>query len=299
MKPQHEFIAERALAQHCPELVRAVPLPAELLPMLAHCGDALAKALGPLLAPLLGGEAPAVSAEAPQLTGSNALAEQIAPLAANSLMAAGADSAPLLVSIEAAAILRLVDRAFGGKGAVNGPLPELFPLSAELMIVRLEELACTALARAFGLAWPGAMRTVRRNASLGELSPFVPGTELAIQRFTIAEGGGASWAMTLALPLATLAALCGPSARLGPTSADQRAAVNPADEPYGALPLTLNAVLVDMAVPVSVLSALEPGQILPVSIARSVPLRIGTTTIAHGTIGALDERVAVQITQAF
>jgi flagellar motor switch protein FliM len=34
-------------------------------------------------------------------------------------------------------------------------------------------------------------------------------------------------------------------------------------------------------------------------VARNVPLRIGTRTIAHGTIGALDERVAVQITQAF
>jgi flagellar motor switch protein FliM len=30
-----------------------------------------------------------------------------------------------------------------------------------------------------------------------------------------------------------------------------------------------------------------------------VPLKIGDKTIAHGTIGAMDDRVAVQITQAF
>jgi flagellar motor switch protein FliM len=39
--------------------------------------------------------------------------------------------------------------------------------------------------------------------------------------------------------------------------------------------------------------------VLPVSVARAVPLRVGETTIAHGSVGAVDERVAVQITQAF
>jgi flagellar motor switch/type III secretory pathway protein FliN len=30
-----------------------------------------------------------------------------------------------------------------------------------------------------------------------------------------------------------------------------------------------------------------------------VPLRIGDKTIAHGAIGSVDDRVAIQITQAF
>ena len=299
MKPHHDFVAERALAQHCSELLRDAPSPGELLPSLAMAGEALAKALAPLLAPLLGGEAPEMRVDALQEGGGEALSEQIAPLAANSLLAAGSGQVPLLVSIEATAVLRLVDRAFGGKGAVQSPLPEAFPLSAELMIVRLEALAIAALGKAFGLAWPGAIRTTRRDGSLVALAPFAADTALAIQRFTIAEAGGASWTLTLALPLAALAGLCGPAGSFAPASAQQRVAANPADEPYGALPLSLRAVLVDMALPVSVLSALEPGQILPVSIARSVPLLIGKTTIAHGTIGALDERVAVQITQAF
>ena len=70
-------------------------------------------------------------------------------------------------------------------------------------------------------------------------------------------------------------------------------------EPFGAMPLSLSAVLVDMALPVSTISALQPGQVLPVSVARSIPLKAGGQTIAHGTIGALDDRVAVQITHAF
>jgi flagellar motor switch protein FliM len=39
--------------------------------------------------------------------------------------------------------------------------------------------------------------------------------------------------------------------------------------------------------------------VLPVSVARHVPLRVGEATIAHGTVGTLDDRVAVQITSAF
>ena len=74
---------------------------------------------------------------------------------------------------------------------------------------------------------------------------------------------------------------------------------HPTDEPFADLPLAVSAVLVDMSIPFSTLSALQPGQILPVAVARSIPLKVGGKTIAHGTIGAMDDRVAVQITQAF
>jgi len=55
-------------------------------------------------------------------------------------------------------------------------------------------------------------------------------------------------------------------------------------------------------VPFSLIASLKVGQILPVSVARSVPLIMGEhdtgQIIAHGTIGAVDEHVAIQITQA-
>ena len=299
MKPERSFVAERALAQHCSELLRAEPSPAEMLAILALAGQRMAKALGPVLAPLLGGEAPQVRAEEPQPGGLDALASRVAPLTANSLLAAGVQAVPMLVSIEAEAVLRLVDRAFGGKGELRGGLPDAFPLSAELMIVRLESLAITALGMAFGLSWPGSISPKRRDGSLTALAPFAANAELAIQQFTIVEAGGHDWTLSLAMPIAALAGLFGPVVQSEPKGDGAAMPANPAEEPFGAMPLTLKAVLVDMAMPVSLLSKLAPGQVLPVSIARSVPLRIGAQTIAHGTIGALDERVAVQITQAF
>ena len=41
MKPERAFIADRPLAQHCPELLRAGPAPAELTPTLTKFGDRL------------------------------------------------------------------------------------------------------------------------------------------------------------------------------------------------------------------------------------------------------------------
>jgi flagellar motor switch protein FliM len=63
------------------------------------------------------------------------------------------------------------------------------------------------------------------------------------------------------------------------------------------MPLTLRAVLVDIPLPLSALGALEVGQILMVPLARAVPLHIAGCTIARGTIGAVDDRVAIQLSQ--
>ena len=72
-----------------------------------------------------------------------------------------------------------------------------------------------------------------------------------------------------------------------------------AEAPFADIPLTLRAVLVDMAVPFARLAGLAPGDVIPVSVARTVPIAAGGQTIAHGTVGALDDRVAVQLTKAF
>lgn len=69
--------------------------------------------------------------------------------------------------------------------------------------------------------------------------------------------------------------------------------------PFDDLPLQLRAILVDMSMPVSKLSALAPGQVIPVPVARNIPLVSGTHTLAHGAIGTMEDRVAVRLTQSF
>lgn len=297
MKPEHAFIAERPAAQHCAELLRHCPEPLELMPMLERLGERLSKLLVVALTPLCGGEPPVVTTLPPRELSATGLTDLIAPLAANSLLLAGTQASPLLISIEAAAIFRLVDRAFGGRGNVASPLPTCFPLSAELMMARIELLIVRQLGQAMGTEAEGAVRAIRRDGSLTELAPFTGNTRLAVMALEVTEAARAPWIITLALPFSTLADLFGHGERPPAPHGKGSRAADPAAEPFAGMPLPLNAVLVDMNIPVALIAALEPGHILPVAVVRNVPLRIGNKTIAHGSVGAQDDRIAIQLTQ--
>jgi flagellar motor switch protein FliM len=295
MKPERAFIAERIVAQHCPELLRPNVAPMPVMPALSRLGDGVARALSLGLASLAAGDPPLVRCTAPRECTMAELAREIAPLAANALLAAGSAELPLLASIDAAAVLRMVDRAFGGRGDAPSPLPSAFPLSAELMVTRLEGVVAQAVGQALGMA--GGVYALRRDGSIGQLAPFAEGESLAVVTLEVDDPGRTPWKVTLAFPQTVLVKLIGEGDR--PSKQTKALQPNPADEPFGAVPLTIGAVLVDMRISFVALSNLQPGQILPVAVARSVPLKIGDKTIAHGTIGAMDDRVAVQITQAF
>ena len=101
MKPERPFIAERALADHCPQLLRQGPGAPDLLPLLTRMGERLARRMAGALAPMLGGEAPLVSCQSARETDVDSLGRSVASLAANSLFAVGPGEAPLLISIEA------------------------------------------------------------------------------------------------------------------------------------------------------------------------------------------------------
>ena len=295
MNTQHTFVAERRAAQHCPQLLHASPEPADQIGALARLGERLSAPLAQALAQLLGGEAPAVAALPPHELGETELVQQVGPLAANSLFATGVPGVTLLAAIEGAAVLRLVDRAYGGKGETSGPLPAVFPPSAELLVLRLESILTDCLAAALGQA---DLRALRRAPQLSELAPFPAGARLAVLPIEMTDGTQTAWTLTLALPLATLPKLLGnwqpgalPAAPRSPRAAD------PAAAPFAALPLGLTATLVDMPISLAAIAALVPGAVLPVTVARAVPLAISGSIIARGTIGAQDDRIAIQLTQ--
>ena len=298
MKPEHAFVAERPVARHCPELLRAPASREDTGPepeVLALVGERLARALAAGLARFSRGEAPRVVSLPPRASTMEELAAIIAPLAANSLMAAGASAAPFLASIEAGVVLRLLDRAFGGHGKMPDPLPGAFPLSAELLIGRLETLVAGAVAQ--GLPAGAPIRPLLRDGSLAQVTPFAPAEMLTVLALLVEEARGASWSVTLAFPAAALAVMLGTAGQRAKD--DDSPPADAAAPPFAELPLTVSALIVDMKLAFSTLSAIRPGDVLPVAVARSIPLRVGDKTIGHGTIGAIDDRVAVQLTQAF
>ena len=297
MKPERTFVAERIAAQHCPELLRSPDAaPIQLAPALTRLGDGLARVLSAALAPLSAGQAPLVRCIAPRECTMAELGGAIAPLAANSLLTLGTPDMPALASLDAEAVLRMVDRAFGGRGVAPSPMPTAFPLSAELMIGRLEAVVVQALGQALGLG--NAVQPLRRDGCIKQLAPFADGEELGVLTLEVDDPGRTPWTVTIAIPRTALIKMFGEGERAAPKAA-RTGLANPAHEPFGAVPLTISAVLVDMRIGFAELSNLQPGQIIPVAVARSIPLKVGDKTIATGTIGALDDRVAVQVTQAF
>lgn len=292
MKAEPAPTPRRPSARHCPELLNRGPTPAERLSHFARAGEKLARLLGEGFAPLQGGSPPVLRRLPVQECDAAALAGMIAPLAGNFLLTAGSAATPLLVSFQAEGVLHLLDCAFGGPGEVPSPLPREFPFSAGLMLHRLEGLAASTLTMALETEFLPKARADR----LAELAPFAKNARLAVLPIEATRTGCPNWTVLIAAPLASLEVLFDhgertPVVRTRPHSAT--------GEVFGDLPLTLSAVLVDMRMGVSALSELQPGQVLPVSVARSVPLRIGEATVAHGTIGALDDRVAVQVTHTF
>ncbi len=294
MNTEHRFIAERAAAQHCAELVRRAPESGDQIAALAKLGARIAPLVAAALTRLIGGEAPAVTALVPLEQSEGELVQQVGPLAANTLYALGIPGVSLLGSIAGTAILRLVDRAYGGSGEHHGPLPEAFPLSAELLVQRLETTLAECLTEALG---NGAAEALKRSTSLTEFAPFPAGAKLAVLPIEVMEGSKAPWLLMLALPLTTLPKLLAALGD-GPAAAPRRnGSADPAAAPFAALRLELTATLVDMPVSLAALAALEPGMVLPVAVARSVPLMIGGKIIAHGIVGAQDDRIALRLTQ--
>jgi flagellar motor switch protein FliM len=256
----------------------------------------MARELAARLARMNGGNAPQVAYAPGEVGTAPDLETRVGALAANCLYNCGPASAPLVVSITAEAVFRLLDRAFGGRGEAPDPMPRAFPLSSELLIERIEAIVAEALAATLGVPADVPLLAVGRNARLTGLAPFAPGEPIEVHEFTVS--GGTTWTLLLALPAG--APMTRTARDLSASHVEEGNSATTGLAPCCAdVPLTLSAVLVEMRVQLSRLEALSVGDVLPVAVARSVPVMVGDKRIALGTVGCLDDRVAVQLTQAF
>ena len=293
MKPERPFRPAGIAANHSDALFRQRAEPADLLPELGRLGERLARQLGPVLSSFGGAKAPEVRVVGVERKSGAELAEAIGPLAANCLLAFGGSKSRLLFSIDGAALLAQLDRAFGGTGEIGGKLPAALPLSADLMAQRVEQGVAGLLDEQIDPSQP--ITVVERGSSYTGLAPFLKTEILAVLSFEVAEPGAQPLTMRLAVKADGLAAIL-PSTETRRRTPTHNAA--PLDGPFADIALTLEAVLSEMRIPLSRIAVLAPGQTIPIPVARAVPLRIGGTIVARGTVGELDDRVALQITNS-
>ncbi len=304
MKPQHDFTAERALAQHCVELLPPAPPTRDLVGGCAELGQEITRELAPYLASIGGGSELTLACGEAGRTNTTAFINRLGRKAAHWVLDI-AEGAALLMSLDHEAALALTDRAYGGTGEVPDPLPDTLPLSADLTLRQLEAACRDGLARIFRDT--AAPTLNRRGADLGRLDPFRGKAECIHFDLTVTQGDQKPWTIVLAASLPDMQQMIDRSIEAGPNGAPaQRHDQAPKDttgenvgDPFAEVPLAATAMLAEVKLPLARLAALAPGDLFPLAIARQVPLQIGGTTIALGTIGAQDDRVALQITRRF
>jgi flagellar motor switch protein FliM len=333
MRPVRDFTGERALAVHSPELLSragiasgADGLPGATLtpargdgsdnasaqsdPDAAH-SEALAEFANDLCAKLavqaqnlLGGRAPAASAENAELRSGAALEQAMRERMVHFRLD-WSGMPRCLISFDCKAALTLTDRIFGGDGkyvdAQASEVPRSTMLAMEKVAVTLARPLPALLDPKGNLATQDAGLQdpqIEGHMKIAKLTAFPRAATCVSWTFTINQDDHDPWPFTISWLESDLKACLAPSGsaqendaltggRLGETAAHSCEAV----------PLELTATLAKMQLPLSRLANLKPGQTLPIPMHREVPLAVAGTTLAHGSIGTLDNQIAVRITR--
>jgi flagellar motor switch/type III secretory pathway protein FliN len=296
MNMAETFARARPLAQHCAELTMRGPRPEERADHLSAWRRDVARELTDELAPLFSGGRFRASMNEPQLLEGAQVFERIGPIAANSLLRCGEHEQTLLFSIDLATAIALTDCSFGGEGKFPDDPPAQLPRSASLLVEKVAGIVAQSIAT---VAYAGEARgdIIVRSESAARLKPFGPETPCALFTLIFEVGQQARWETRLAVSSERLDSLlpglgtARPSRRRGHVAADGTAA------PFADLPLSLEAVLGEFEMSLSRLERLSPGDQIPLTIPRELPLRIGSKTFAHGTLGTLEDRMAIRLTR--
>lgn len=294
MRPEGNFIAERLAAQHCAELLRAPRQPANPLTELSSFGERLAEVLGGQLGQLCPGAKTQVEHGQPLELIPNAPLDRRGGPVLNSTVSAGPKDANMIVSLPYSAALSLVDLALGGTGKDCTMPTGKLPMSAQLMFTRFEKALAAALAEVMELPGADAVKFRNQNNAPNAYAPFA-GCKRTILPLQLQIGDAEPCELVFTFPGASLVAMF--NERDKSATAPSAAQGSPAAEPFAGIPLPLKAVLVDMKIPVATLARLQPGVTIPITVARSVPLIAGEQVVAHGTVGAIDDCTALQLTK--
>lgn len=303
MRMTHDFASARAAAVHCAELTTRGPRPEESAALLVAWRRDLARLLADDLSGLLSGDRLEVRISEPEkLTGAEAL-KRIGQVAANSLIRVGASGETALLSFDFATAIALTDRSFGGDGRTSGGVPEVLPRSAALLVEETATMIAGAITHAsYGDMPPPAGTSaggevIVRSESAARLKPFALDAEALFFVLEITNRQGCTWRAALAVAAERMTRLLPGGGR---RSARQRAARAPASgmaAPFAEMPLPIHVVLAEFDLSLLRLQTLGPGDMIPLTMGRQVPLMVGGTVLAHGSVGTAEDRMAIRLTR--
>ncbi|MEL7729641.1 FliM/FliN family flagellar motor switch protein [Citromicrobium bathyomarinum] len=285
---------ERRAAQHCAELLSNTLDAVDIAGDFARFGTRLARALQPSLARLF--DCHKLETELVECTSSPAakLDEALGTQMHHARFALPGNGLGVMASAQVASLIGEFDRMLGGDGDAPEDA-EILPASANRFSRQIEGELLNACIEASGR---GDLSQVERGSDLGEIvpaavravnSPAVHTATIAVIRPNVPQ-----LILKFSVCEATFVQFAGET----PVGKPVRRSIGEGgieNSAVSQVELSTTATLVDMAIPLHRIVALQPGTMLPVTIHRSVPLSIGETIIAHGAVGMLEERVALEI----
>tara|TARA_R110002072_G_scaffold292544_3_gene461366 strand:- start:11094 stop:11996 length:903 start_codon:yes stop_codon:yes gene_type:complete len=218
---------------------------------------------------------------------------QVATGNVHSFFALGQERCGILVSTPVADLVAKFERILGGTGEIEEDYAVL-PASAARFAQQFEDRIAETLRRSCD------RREIAASASgsvVDQVAPFAAGERIWTATLSVTLSGSTRiWRVRLAASEAMLAKIVG-SRAVSPATGRTIGARGLEGSAIAEVEMPLRAVLVDVPMSIARLAQLSPGSLIPVAVHRNVPLLIGNTIIAHGTVGEIDDRVALELTQ--
>lgn len=213
----------------------------------------------------------------------------------HSFFSMGQESRGILVSVRIGELVAQFERILGGTGEIDEGCTVL-PASAKRFAQQFEDRMAEVLRRASDRREIGASAN---GEEVEQVAPFAAGDRVWTATLQVGSVKSAqSWTVRLAVCHSMMAEMVGTRA-VSPATGRTIGARGLDGSAIAEVDLPLRAVLVDVPMSIAQLASLAPGSVIPVAVNRNVPLLTGNLTLAHGCVGELDDRVALELTQTF
>lgn len=203
----------------------------------------------------------------------------------------------MLLRLDAGMISTLVDCFYGGVGNRTMPSRPEFTPTEDRLIARLSQSIVEQLAACWADVLPLDVTMTAREIGVGFASATPASDQMVVQRFTVSLIRNEQWPIDIVFPLAALRAV---EALTGSKVHDEQITVDVAwqtqmQRQMAHIRLPTRTVLARPSLSLTELIQLQPGDVIPVHINRSLPLIVGDRIVAQGSIGEQDGRAAFMI----
>lgn len=202
----------------------------------------------------------------------------------------------MLVSVSPKLIATLVDRFYGGTGAVDDCAVSL-GMTEQRLFDRLAARIGAGLATAWADIAPLAPIVASSIFAVEDVALCKAADLVAVQMFTATDPHAGSVEIEFVYPLAWVrgfAGIVGDPVKDDATEADPAWRARLSDAVMQAR-LPVRTVIARPTLGLSQLMALAPGDFIPVTLPARVPVTVAGRLLAHGTIGEANGRAAIKI----